>query len=211
MGIANISSQPAAGSCPPQISIQDHAVWIFHATWQNGKTLGGTISFIFFRVVSFFTPMVGLQLEVVWVRIANIWEKVKGQWREHCLHGTVDHLSNENYTLRGRLQQSEEEKSQLSKEKQTLTLALAQAASDLQREKQDKNFWSQKCQLLTQEIDALRQHRDFLLKQQPPPVLYQTHLNTTAIQKNLELLPTRFLDAQQKMIQRVCTILEAHS
>lgn len=59
----------------------------WHVVVESIKSSFGGITALFFRILSFFKPSLGLQLETIWVRGENAWLRMKSGWEKEGSKG----------------------------------------------------------------------------------------------------------------------------
>ena len=83
-------------------TVKATSVRIWEATVIGISAAGDKISFVFFRVLEWIHPSLGPKIEVVFLRITNIWQAIKDAWKAEEIRRQIEDLSVQNLELRQR-------------------------------------------------------------------------------------------------------------
>jgi chromosome segregation ATPase len=104
------------------------------STWASVRTvfrtLGLSVSFFFFRIFEVIKPTLSPRLEVVWLRISEVWQRIKVGRRQKRLEEDVAQLREETKGVKAELAEVLQEKAILVETNLGLKQALSQAELD---------------------------------------------------------------------------------
>ncbi len=83
--------------------MKETAVRIWTATVIGFSAAGDKISFVFFRALEWIHPSLGPKLEVVFLRVTNIWQSIKDAWKAEEIRKQIEDLSVQNHELQARM------------------------------------------------------------------------------------------------------------
>lgn len=181
-------------------TVKATSVRVWEATVIGISAAGDKISFVFFRVLEWIHPSLGPKIEVVFLRITNIWQAIKDAWKAEETRKQIEDLSVDNLELRQRTRDYDQillERNQFQQSNHALLAAKNFAEEALRlAQQQEQNIVGRE--------QAVIEYRDIVvLKNQR---LEQENLELTRQRDEARQALTPFLEGNQQLRDELAAV-----